>query len=78
MLFFFIPEYPTRLRMLRCDERAIALVIDRSERGHVFFHGRQRSFVDVPIESCGSSSPMRVALQASAPDMLLILLRLVV
>lgn len=35
------------------------------------------SFVDVPIASCGSSSPMRVALQASAPDMLLILLRLV-
>lgn len=33
------------------------------------------SFVDVPLESCGKASPMRVALQATAPDILLILLR---
>ncbi|XP_046805422.1 uncharacterized protein LOC111681611 [Lucilia cuprina] len=32
-------------------------------------------FIDIPIESCGRSSPLRVALQASAPDLLLILLR---
>ncbi|KAM7362264.1 SOCS domain-containing protein stops [Cochliomyia hominivorax] len=32
-------------------------------------------FIDIPIESCGCSSPLRVALQASAPDLLLILLR---
>lgn len=32
-------------------------------------------FIDVPIESCGKASPLRVALQASAPDILLILLR---
>lgn len=37
----------------------------------------ERRFIDVPIESCGSSSPLRVALQASAPDLLLILLRYV-
>ena len=32
-------------------------------------------FIDVPIESCGKASPLRVALQASAPDVLIILLR---
>ncbi|XP_055380871.1 uncharacterized protein LOC129611655 [Condylostylus longicornis] len=32
-------------------------------------------FIDIPIESCGKSSPLRVALQATAPDILLILLR---
>jgi hypothetical protein len=32
-------------------------------------------FIDVPIESCGKSSPLRVALQATAPDVLMILLR---
>lgn len=32
-------------------------------------------FIDVPIDSCGKASPMRVALQASSPDMLLTLLR---
>ncbi|XP_037026489.1 uncharacterized protein LOC119067538 [Bradysia coprophila] len=32
-------------------------------------------FIDIPIESCGTSSPLRVALQASQPDILLILLR---
>ncbi|XP_037922004.1 uncharacterized protein LOC119658603 isoform X3 [Hermetia illucens] len=32
-------------------------------------------FIDVPIESCGKSSPLRVALQATAPDLLMILLR---
>lgn len=36
---------------------------------------RNFSFIDVPIESCGKASPLRVALQASAPDILLILLR---
>lgn len=34
-------------------------------------------FVDIPVESCGVASPMRVALQASQPDILLILLRYV-
>jgi ankyrin repeat and SOCS box protein 17 len=29
----------------------------------------------VPIESCGRSSPLRVSLQATAPDILLIFLR---
>lgn len=33
------------------------------------------SFIDIPIESCGNSSPLRVSLQATAPDILLILLR---
>ncbi|XP_063704655.1 uncharacterized protein LOC134834058 [Culicoides brevitarsis] len=32
-------------------------------------------FIDVPIESCGKASPLRVTLQASAPDILMILLR---
>lgn len=32
-------------------------------------------FIDIPIESCGKSSPLRVALQATAPDILMILLR---
>ncbi|XP_055324775.1 uncharacterized protein LOC129579131 [Sitodiplosis mosellana] len=32
-------------------------------------------FIDVPIDSCGKASPMRVALQASSPDLLLTLLR---
>lgn len=32
-------------------------------------------FIDVPIESCGKASPLRVSLQASAPDVLMILLR---
>lgn len=32
-------------------------------------------FIDVPIESCGMSSPLRVALQGTAPDVLMILLR---
>ncbi|TMW48278.1 hypothetical protein DOY81_006648, partial [Sarcophaga bullata] len=36
---------------------------------------RMIKFIDIPIESCGRSSPLRVALQASAPDLLLILLR---
>ncbi|XP_073816066.1 SOCS domain-containing protein stops isoform X2 [Musca autumnalis] len=36
---------------------------------------RMVKFIDIPIESCGRSSPLRVALQASAPDLLLILLR---
>lgn len=33
------------------------------------------SFIDIPIELCGRSSPLRVSLQASAPDILIILLR---
>ncbi|XP_055620669.1 uncharacterized protein LOC129764978 [Toxorhynchites rutilus septentrionalis] len=32
-------------------------------------------FIDVPIESCGKAAPLRVAIQASAPDVLMILLR---
>ncbi|EDW82984.2 uncharacterized protein Dwil_GK22556 [Drosophila willistoni] len=36
---------------------------------------RQLRFIDVPIESCGRSSPLRIALQASSPELLLILLR---
>ncbi|XP_037943829.1 uncharacterized protein LOC119676649 [Teleopsis dalmanni] len=40
-----------------------------------FEQERMISFIDIPIESCGKSSPLRVALQASAPDLLLILLR---
>ncbi|KAL7729301.1 hypothetical protein ACLKA6_008880 [Drosophila palustris] len=35
----------------------------------------QLRFIDVPIESCGRSSPLRIALQANAPELLLILLR---
>lgn len=33
------------------------------------------SFIDIPIESCGKASPLRVSLQATAPDILLIFLR---
>lgn len=33
------------------------------------------SFIDVPIESCGQANPLRVALQASNAEVLLILLR---
>ncbi|XP_053945104.1 uncharacterized protein LOC128854759 isoform X1 [Anastrepha ludens] len=40
-----------------------------------FEQERMVKFIDIPIESCGRSSPLRVALQASAPDLLLILLR---
>uniref|UniRef100_A0A0K8UZX0 SOCS box domain-containing protein n=1 Tax=Bactrocera latifrons TaxID=174628 RepID=A0A0K8UZX0_BACLA len=40
-----------------------------------FEQERMVRFIDIPIESCGRSSPLRVALQASAPDLLLILLR---
>ncbi|XP_036324068.1 uncharacterized protein LOC118737584 isoform X1 [Rhagoletis pomonella] len=40
-----------------------------------FEQERMIKFIDIPIESCGRSSPLRVALQASAPDLLLILLR---
>ncbi|XP_052868368.1 uncharacterized protein LOC128274269 [Anopheles cruzii] len=36
---------------------------------------RETKFIDVPIESCGKAAPLRVALQASAPDVVLILLR---
>uniref|UniRef100_A0A1B0CTM0 Protein transport protein sec16 n=1 Tax=Lutzomyia longipalpis TaxID=7200 RepID=A0A1B0CTM0_LUTLO len=36
---------------------------------------RMTRFIDVPIESCGMASPLRVTLQAGAPDILLILLR---
>ncbi|XP_030369643.1 uncharacterized protein LOC115620517 [Scaptodrosophila lebanonensis] len=36
---------------------------------------RRLRFIDVPIESCGRSSPLRIALQANAPELLLILLR---
>lgn len=32
-------------------------------------------FIDIPIESCGKAAPLRVAIQASAPDILTILLR---
>ncbi|XP_029710581.1 uncharacterized protein LOC109427438 [Aedes albopictus] len=32
-------------------------------------------FIDIPIESCGKAAPLRVAMQASAPDILMILLR---
>ncbi|XP_017122581.1 uncharacterized protein LOC108142952 isoform X1 [Drosophila elegans] len=40
-----------------------------------FEQERQLRFIDVPIESCGKSSPLRIALQANAPELLLILLR---
>ncbi|XP_017874100.1 PREDICTED: uncharacterized protein LOC108621346 [Drosophila arizonae] len=40
-----------------------------------FEQERQLRFIDVPIESCGRSSPLRIALQANAPELLLILLR---
>ncbi|SPP80829.1 uncharacterized protein LOC117583035 isoform X3 [Drosophila guanche] len=40
-----------------------------------FEEERQLRFIDVPIESCGRSSPLRIALQANAPELLLILLR---
>lgn len=40
-----------------------------------FQQERMVKFIDIPIESCGKASPLRVALQASAPDLLLILLR---
>ncbi|XP_060645794.1 uncharacterized protein LOC132784288 [Drosophila nasuta] len=40
-----------------------------------FEQERQLRFIDVPIESCGCSSPLRIALQANAPELLLILLR---
>uniref|UniRef100_A0A182JGV5 Uncharacterized protein n=1 Tax=Anopheles atroparvus TaxID=41427 RepID=A0A182JGV5_ANOAO len=36
---------------------------------------RETKFIDVPIESCGKATPLRVALQASAPDIVLILVR---
>uniref|UniRef100_A0A182W5C4 SOCS box domain-containing protein n=1 Tax=Anopheles minimus TaxID=112268 RepID=A0A182W5C4_9DIPT len=36
---------------------------------------RHTKFIDVPIDSCGKATPLRVALQASAPDIVLILLR---
>ncbi|XP_062125802.1 uncharacterized protein LOC133838646 isoform X3 [Drosophila sulfurigaster albostrigata] len=39
-----------------------------------FEQERQLRFIDVPIESCGCSSPLRIALQANAPELLLILL----
>ncbi|XP_055536115.1 uncharacterized protein LOC129724872 [Wyeomyia smithii] len=34
-----------------------------------------KKFIDIPIESCGKAAPLRVAIQASAPDILMILLR---
>ncbi|XP_053695659.1 uncharacterized protein LOC128743156 [Sabethes cyaneus] len=34
-----------------------------------------KQFIDIPIESCGKAAPLRVAIQASAPDILMILLR---
>ncbi|CRK91145.1 CLUMA_CG004831, isoform A [Clunio marinus] len=36
---------------------------------------RKIPFIDIPIESCGKASPLRVALQATAPDILMIFLR---
>ncbi|EDS45085.1 conserved hypothetical protein [Culex quinquefasciatus] len=32
-------------------------------------------FIDIPIESCGKAAPLRTAIQASAPDIVMILLR---
>lgn len=49
--------------------------ITRALNKKVFYLLYLNSFIDVPIESCGRSSPLRVSLQATAPDILLIFLR---
>ncbi|XP_035777442.1 uncharacterized protein LOC118458754 [Anopheles albimanus] len=42
---------------------------------HAYQQLRETKFIEVPIESCGRAAPLRVALQATAPDIVLILLR---
>ncbi|XP_034488667.1 uncharacterized protein LOC117792578 [Drosophila innubila] len=51
------------------EQLKLPVWIPRFEQEH------QLRFIDVPIESCGCSSPLRIALQANAPELLLILLR---
>lgn len=68
----------TTLASSACSSRLMATPSRKTMKfraSHLTFHFCNCRFIDVPIESCGKASPLRVALQASAPDVLMILLR---
>lgn len=57
--------------------RAMVYFLDHAVEGNVEypFEDEQIKFVDVPIEACGKTSPVKIVLQLGYPDILLILLR---
>ncbi|XP_055716153.1 uncharacterized protein LOC129809996 [Phlebotomus papatasi] len=82
---YFIAGWKSDFRDQDENSRAMVYFLEHASRRRIEFpvHGgaseennpRMTRFIDVPIESCGMASPLRVTLQAGAPDILLILLR---
>ncbi|KAG5681346.1 hypothetical protein PVAND_010790 [Polypedilum vanderplanki] len=74
---YFIAGWRSDFRDQDENTRALVFFLHHACQQRLRFNvdGQSVPFIDVPIESCGKSSPLRVSLQASAPDILLILLR---
>ncbi|XP_059620934.1 uncharacterized protein LOC132264673 [Phlebotomus argentipes] len=80
---YFIAGWKSDFRDQDENSRAMVYFLEHASRRRIEFpvhageqnNPRMTRFIDVPIESCGMASPLRVTLQAGAPDILLILLR---
>ncbi|XP_055683156.1 uncharacterized protein LOC129790022 [Lutzomyia longipalpis] len=82
---YFIAGWKSDFRDQDENSRAMVYFLDHASRRRIEFpvcvniegqnNPRMTRFIDVPIQSCGMASPLRVTLQAGAPDILLILLR---
>ncbi|KAI5640236.1 SOCS box domain-containing protein [Phthorimaea operculella] len=61
------------------EENVHALVyfLDHATNASLEYHDEEKTyrFIDVPLESCGRASPVRVVIQMGAAEMLMILLR---
>lgn len=56
---------------------ALVFFLDHATNANLEFHNGHKTyrFIDVPLESCGHASPVRVVIQMGASEMLMILLR---
>ncbi|KAL7028058.1 hypothetical protein ACKWTF_005709 [Chironomus riparius] len=74
---YFIAGWRSDFKDQDENSRALVFFLHHAcqQQLHFAINGENVPFIDVPIESCGKSSPLRVSLQATAPDILLILLR---
>lgn len=74
---YFIAGWKSDFADQEENVRAMVYFLDHAVEGCLEYPNEDEltKFVDVPIESCGKTSPVKIVLQLGYPDILLILLR---
>lgn len=76
---FFIAGWKSDFQDQEENVRAMVFFIDHATEGQCEYqygnNNEPTRFIDVPIESCGKTPPIKIVIQLGRPDILLILLR---